>query len=506
MNVDVDVLARLAWGQIWQVAIVALAVGALAGAFCRDRPAMAYALWMLVVVKSVTPPILSSPTSPFSWIQASRTSTLRDADARPSWASSPGIDADENPAERESQVGAAGPEPGARARVGWLLAAWPIGTMIGSAYVAVSYWSCLKVLLRSSVPTDDSHAAMLRDLVAKLGIRGDVRLITTSRPIGPAVFGSLRPSILLPVPVLGEARPEEVELILAHELIHIRRGDVLAGKLQLASMLVWWFNPLLWWANREASRARERCCDEDVVSRVGCTPGLYARTLLRVLEQKGRLRSPISFPGVRAMEVTATRLESIMRSAKGGGRPSRRGPWAAFAAGAVVCLPGAGMPLDVGARPVDLEASTAAAAEIARMQGAWRVVHHEYSGKVETEVKGLLNSIEKDRWHRPNRRTSEYQLQVDPGREPKRVDLSAKRLGHGTLKGIYRLEGDRLFLCYAYGPELPRPTEFRTTEGDAIYLYILERAEPATPAPPPPAESGRRRGRIRRLPPDSRQA
>ena len=74
MTSDFDALARLAWAQLWQVTIVALAVGTIVRLCCRDRPRLAYALWMLVVVKSIVPPIWSSPTGLFSWALAVRAS------------------------------------------------------------------------------------------------------------------------------------------------------------------------------------------------------------------------------------------------------------------------------------------------------------------------------------------------------------------------------------------------------------------------------------------------
>ncbi len=67
------------------------------------------------------------------------------------------------------------------------------------------------------------------------------------------------------------------------------------------------------------------------------------------------------------------------------------------------------------------------------------------------------------KWLRPNRRTGEYQLKLNSSEDPKWVDLSAERLGDQTLKGIYSLDGGKLTICYAYDPDLPRPTEFKTT-------------------------------------------
>ena len=50
-------------------------------------------------------------------------------------------------------------------------------------------------------------------------------------------------------------------------------------------------------------------------------------------------------------------------------------------------------------------------------------------------------------------------------------------LGDKVLRGIYKLDGDKLMICYAYDPDLPRPTEFKTKAGERGYLYVLERVK-----------------------------
>jgi hypothetical protein len=76
MHTGLDDLARLAWAQLWQVTAVALVIGAVARSCCRDRPRLAYALWMLIIVKSIVPPVWSSPTGLFRRIQENNSSTL----------------------------------------------------------------------------------------------------------------------------------------------------------------------------------------------------------------------------------------------------------------------------------------------------------------------------------------------------------------------------------------------------------------------------------------------
>lgn len=78
--------------------------------------------------------------------------------------------------------------------------------------------------------------------------------------------------------------------ILAHELLHIRRGDLWVGLLQTLAQAVWWSHPLMWWVNRLTTREAERCCDEEVLAELGCGPAAYAGELVDVLELKWKLK------------------------------------------------------------------------------------------------------------------------------------------------------------------------------------------------------------------------
>lgn len=343
--------ARLAWDHLWQLTVVIVVMGALVRLICRDRPRLAYMLWMLVILKALVPPVWSSPTGIFSWILANSraaqagdtgstvvtlsvpleaTKTVDDG-RRSTVAAKAASDDDSDLGMDEVQVKIA------------ILSVWLSGSLLCTAFVIGKQIACSMLIRRSSIVADESYESSLAELSRRLGVKQAVRLLVTSRPIGPVVFGLLRPTLLLPEPLLSGKTGEQIELIIAHELVHVRRGDVLAGKLQLVAQLVWWFHPLVWWANREACRERERCCDEEVVSGLGCKPVLYARTLLAVLELKRQLRSLIALPGVRPLEVTSRRLEYIMRNSNVYRRRTFLLSRLIFPAGAVLLVPGAGM-------------------------------------------------------------------------------------------------------------------------------------------------------------------
>jgi uncharacterized protein (TIGR03067 family) len=117
------------------------------------------------------------------------------------------------------------------------------------------------------------------------------------------------------------------------------------------------------------------------------------------------------------------------------------------------------------------------------MQGTWRIVrYYEFSSEPGTATRQAEpDRISGNAWLRPGRATGEYRLKLDSTKNPKEVDLTATRLGDQYLKGIYKFEGDQLFICYSYDPALPRPTEFRVTTGERRYLYVLERVLSTAP-------------------------
>ena len=96
------------------------------------------------------------------------------------------------------------------------------------------------------------------------------------------VVGLLKPMILLPPALLCGLEPQQLSLILAHELAHIRRFDLLVNLCQRVIEALLFFHPVIWWISHRIRIERENCCD-DLAS--GDTDQLtYATALLRTAE------------------------------------------------------------------------------------------------------------------------------------------------------------------------------------------------------------------------------
>ena len=63
----------VAWTQTWQVTVLIATVGLLVWCAARSRPQLAFVLWLVVFLKCVTPPLWSSQSGAFCWLQPPQT-------------------------------------------------------------------------------------------------------------------------------------------------------------------------------------------------------------------------------------------------------------------------------------------------------------------------------------------------------------------------------------------------------------------------------------------------
>ena len=99
----------------------------------------------------------------------------------------------------------------------------------------------------------------------------------------PIVAGMLRPVILVPLWMTTQMDPEQLLIILAHEMAHIRRFDLLVNLMQRLLETVLFFHPAVWYVSSQLSFERENCCDDAVV-KAGYESLQYASTLIRLAE------------------------------------------------------------------------------------------------------------------------------------------------------------------------------------------------------------------------------
>jgi len=168
----------------------------------------------------------------------------------------------------------------------WLVLAWALGVAVSSLRL-LSGWLRLRRLVHEASPAPAEWQEALERLARRLGMTRPVRLLRSAALDVPAAVGWLRPVVLLPVSALTGLSARQLEMVLAHELAHIRRHDFAVNLVQTLVETLLFYHPAVWWMSRVIRVEREHCCDDIAVGTSG-SPVSYAKALtalesLRVL-------------------------------------------------------------------------------------------------------------------------------------------------------------------------------------------------------------------------------
>ncbi|NKB89142.1 MAG: M48 family metalloprotease [Acidobacteria bacterium] len=148
----------------------------------------------------------------------------------------------------------------------------------------------MRRLIAESEPVTDRHVVDLtRTIARRQGIRRRIRVVASGRGVGPAAVGVFRRTIVMPKRLLDTATGAELRAVIAHEVAHHRRGDLLIDWIVFFGGLVWWPHPVYMVLRRDMLRLREDCCDDAAVIEVGGAQN-YCQSLLDAATAVGRPR------------------------------------------------------------------------------------------------------------------------------------------------------------------------------------------------------------------------
>ena len=172
--------------------------------------------------------------------------------------------------------------------MGWIDAFWVIGVLALSVRGLGGWWLIHR--LRASAMQQAPEAVRLRPFSASrdaLGLRKTVLLRISNAIASPITVGTVRAIVLLPVSAVTLLGPDELEVVLAHELAHVRRADFLWNLVQTLVETLFFFHPAVWWISGRVRHERELCCD-DLALKVCPNPVVYASALFHLEEHRSR--------------------------------------------------------------------------------------------------------------------------------------------------------------------------------------------------------------------------
>jgi TonB family protein len=158
--------------------------------------------------------------------------------------------------------------------------------------------------------SDDGWHNLTDELCASFGIEKPVHLLFTDQLMSPMTWGFRQHTILLPR-TAATWPDDRRRLVLAHELAHVKRNDVLLQILAQIGCSIYWFNPLVWYAAHRVHIERERACDDRVLT-LGAPAVDYADHLIQIV--RGLRERSIAYAAVSMAQPSQleTRLVSIL--------------------------------------------------------------------------------------------------------------------------------------------------------------------------------------------------
>lgn len=150
-----------------------------------------------------------------------------------------------------------------------LVIAYAAGAILFVLHQLYTQRRFMTALLATSSPPPSALSSEAAACAARLGFRRTPAIRMAATAAGPLVAGVLRPIIILPAGFENDYARRERELVLAHELTHIRRGDLACAFAALLFRAAQWPNPLVHYAFRAFRTDQEAACDAAVIAADG---------------------------------------------------------------------------------------------------------------------------------------------------------------------------------------------------------------------------------------------
>jgi beta-lactamase regulating signal transducer with metallopeptidase domain len=281
------------WNVLLWLITNSVVAGLLAGlAYFTDRvvkrPTLAHLLWVLVLIKLVTPPMVVLPiavdASRFEWI--AKYTTL---DHQRLMKTNAVAVADSVDRARMTNIGHSFGMHQTQttswpiSTIGAFICIWVSGTVGLSVWIVVAARR-LETLIQHLGRFDLSATRQLAVLAGQ-GDGPTPAVWLVDAVVSPMLVGARGDArIVFPTALWSRLSEDARSALLLHELEHWQRRDWLVRRVEVIAMAALWWHPLVWIAKRQIEDCEERCCDLAASRRVSSSPRVYAEAILATLD------------------------------------------------------------------------------------------------------------------------------------------------------------------------------------------------------------------------------
>ncbi len=206
---------------------------------------------------------------------------------------------------------------------GWprlLQSVWGAGSLISLMWLTFRLWM-LRKRLRSARSAPQRLVTLSRDVARELGLR-PLSVEVVDGIDTPFVCCIGRTRLIWPAALIAGAATDRLRGIMAHELAHVRQFDHWWQWADLVARVVWWWNPLCWFARRKFWEASEQVCDAVALTLTRIDHREYAEMFLE-LSTGPKSEMPLPVLGWRGSHDAFQRRLTMMLTEN----VSRRVPW-----------------------------------------------------------------------------------------------------------------------------------------------------------------------------------
>ena len=259
----IDQLVNTLIQSSWQILILSLIVWPLSRLSIRSYPNFAYLLWVVILLKALIPITISLP-----------------AQQIPVAVLSPIITGEFIPVTTAATS-----------------SHFSINTFLAIAWLAGVAFLSIKLLLGEMTHRKRMKSAELltpevwfEEMKSELNIKQAVQLYMNDHIQSPLMQGLWKARIYLPTEYQSWTRAEK-QSVLAHELTHVRRLDIVVIYLQALVKTLYFFHPAVWLVNDQIDLEREKICDDEAIALSESDRDAYGEQLFRQLSEENTEKS-----------------------------------------------------------------------------------------------------------------------------------------------------------------------------------------------------------------------
>lgn len=246
-----------------------------------------YCIWFLLVIKLIIPLNLQSMINPFNYINNANYQKIE-----PAYSITQNIPSSTNEKITNNKVLKSTPginnhktTPALKFNLSMAAKIWAVGVLLSLLYIIFINVMLSININKSSRCNNPDVNDILRYAKLKLNINSKIPLIYDKSIKSPSVYGIIHPKILISEFIVNNLSTEELKFIFLHELIHIKRKDLLTNIIIVLLQAVYWFNPIIVYSLHQFKEDCELACDEDTIAMLSSNEIIdYGHTIITLLK------------------------------------------------------------------------------------------------------------------------------------------------------------------------------------------------------------------------------